>query len=324
MKIKYSITGASARAHLRRNSYHDTVGLDRKFHIVTRNEVLDLPKKCYTKSVDGKYYRTNFAIGFEIEKLTITQEREYPLFRGYETDSSLSSSPRANRAGEAITNILPLVPNSNLKNQIMDMMAEASPILNGPVDTYCGGHINLSAKGYTGIELKAALKPYSGLIYALYKGRLRKRYGNGDFFLNGTGSTRGVINAKSKVAEYRLPSAVPTAQALMKRYSLFYELMDTAVNKPTTRFNTFLERVRPILMRMYDGDRAKVEEVFAYARDFQRMLNTGRVSRMILPFLPDRYGRAVENNWDNHSGRFVRVLADGTREYGPIRVDREV
>ena len=128
MKIKYSNTGASARAHLRPHSYHATVGLDREFHIVTRNEVLDLPKRCYTESVDGKYYRTNFAIGFEIEKLTITQEREYPIFRGYETDSSLSSSPRANRAGEAITNILPLVPNSNLKNQIMDMMAEAAPM----------------------------------------------------------------------------------------------------------------------------------------------------------------------------------------------------
>ena len=315
MRIKYNKTGLRARAHL--TGYHRTAGLDREFNIVTADDTRDINKKYYSPSYDGKYSRTKFAIGFEVEKLSIQNEEEFALFRGYETDSSLNSSPRANRPGEAITNILPLVPNSNLKNKIMDLIAEAGPILDGPVDSYCGGHINISVVGMSGHDLKKALKPFSGLIYALYKGRLRKRYANGDMFLNGSGSQRGVINAKSGIAEFRLPSAVPSAAALMKRYSLFFELVDTAVHKPTTRFNTFLERCRPIVMRMYDQDIAKVEEVFDFARDFQNMINKGRVSRRILPYLPDRY---QTGSYDNHSGRFITRNRDGEQCYQNIRI----
>jgi len=316
MRIKYNKTGQRARAHLVR--YNGTEGLDRQFNIVPAQELRDVNKKYYVSSPDGKYLKTKFAIGFEVEKLTVRNEEEYSIFRGYERDSSVARSPRSERDCEAITNILPLVPNSNLKNKIMDLMAEARPILDAPIDTYCGGHINLSAQGMSGRELKAALKPFSGLIYAMYKGRLKKRYGNGDMFLNNSGYWRGVINAKSKVAEYRFPSAVPSAESLMKRYSLFFELMDTAVHRPRTRFNTFLERVRPILMRMYDQDAAKVEEVFQLARDFQRMLDKGRVTRRILPYLPDDINSDI-----SHYGRYRAISRDGEVTPVPLRVDRQ-
>jgi hypothetical protein len=316
MRIKYNKTGQRARAHLVR--YNGTEGLDRQFNIVPAQELRDVNKKYYVPSPDGKYLKTKFAIGFEVEKLTVRNEEEYSIFRGFERDSSVARSPRSERDCEAITNILPLVPNSNLKNKIMDLMAEARPILDAPIDTYCGGHINLSAQGMSGRELKAALKPFSGLIYAMYKGRLKKRYGNGDMFLNNSGYWRGVINAKSKVAEYRFPSAVPSAESLMKRYSLFFELMDTAVHRPRTRFNTFLERVRPILMRMYDQDAAKVEEVFQLARDFQRMLDKGRVTRRILPYLPDDINSDI-----SHYGRYRAISRDGEVTPVPLRVDRQ-
>ena len=316
MRIKYNKTGLRARAHLR--SYNGTMGLDREFNIVPAQELRDVNKKYYVPSPDGKYLKTKFAIGFEVEKLTVHNEEEYPIVRGDERDSSVARSPRSERDCEAITNILPLVPNSNLKNKMMDLMAEARPILDAPVDTTCGGHINLSAHGMSGRELKAALKPFSGLIYAMYKGRLKKRYGNGDMFLNNSGYYRGVINAKSKVAEYRFPSAVPSTESLMKRYSLFFELMDTAVHRPRTRFNTFLEKCRPIVMRMYDQDAAKVEEVFQLARDFQRMLDKGRVTRRILPYLPENL-----NSDPSHYGRYRATNRDGEMVNTALRIDRE-
>jgi hypothetical protein len=315
MKIKYNKTGLRARAHLR--EYGATDGSDREFNIVPAQELRDVNKKYYVPSPDGKYLKTKFAIGFEVEKLTVYNEEEYSLFRGYERDRSVRNSPRSERDCEAITNILPLVPNSNLKNKIMDLMAEARPILDAPVDSHCGGHINLSAHGMSGRELKARLKPFSGLIYAMYKGRLKKKYGNGDLFLNNSGYYRGVINAKSRVAEYRFPSAVPSTESLMKRYTLFFELMDTAVHRPRTRFNTFLEKCRPIVMRMYNQDAAKVEEVFELARDFQRMLNKGRVSRRILPYLPSDLSTNVR-----HYGRY-QVNRDGEMVDSALRIDRQ-
>ena len=315
MKIKYNKTGLRVRAHLR--EYGATDGSDREFNIVPAQELRDVNKKYYVPSPDGKYLKTKFAIGFEVEKLTVYNEEEYSLFRGYERDRSVRNSPRSERDCEAITNILPLVPNSNLKNKIMDLMAEARPILDAPVDTHCGGHINLSAHGMSGRELKARLKPFSGLIYAMYKGRLKKKYGNGDLFLNNSGYYRGVINAKSRVAEYRFPSAVPSTESLMKRYTLFFELMDTAVHRPRTRFNTFLEKCRPIVMRMYNQDAAKVEEVFELARDFQRMLNKGRVSRRILPYLPSDLNTNVR-----HYGKY-QVNRDGEMVDTALRIDRQ-
>ena len=152
----------------------------------------------------------------------------------------------------------------------------------------------------------------------MYKGRRKKRYGNGDMFLNNSGYWRGVINAKSKVAEYRFPSAVPSTESLMKRYSLFFDIIDTAVHSPRTSFNTFVERVRPILRRMYDQAAAKVEEVFHLARDFQRMLDKGMVTRRILPYLPDDINSDI-----SHYGRYRAISRDGDVTPVHLRVDRQ-
>jgi len=80
MRIKYNKTGSRARSHLVR--YNGTEGLDREFNIVPAQELRDVNKKYYVPSPDGKYLKTKFAIGFEVEKLTVRGEEEYPLFRG--------------------------------------------------------------------------------------------------------------------------------------------------------------------------------------------------------------------------------------------------
>jgi len=315
--VNYNKTNEDRRGDL--SGYHGSPRT-RDFSQVTREDVSDLSRKYYHQLFDGKYYKTKFAIGFEVEKLESPENfEEFPLFKGYETDSSLSSSPYANNPMEAITNILPLVPNSNLKNKVMDMMVEASEILDLPSDRFCGGHITLSAKGYSGSELKAALRPFSGLVYALYKKRLRNTYAGDDIFLNETGEGRGVICAKDNCAEFRLPSAVPSTNAMQRRYSLFFELMDFAINKPNARFSSFLGKCRPILMRMYSNNRQKVEEVMELAVEFQTMLNQGRVSRRILDYVPRI--REVDGGY-RFNGRYGAWLdREGNRR--PLRLPRD-
>ena len=283
--INYNKTNDRSRS--RRANWHSSP-YARDFTQVTRRDVAGLSKKYYHELFDGKYYKTTMGIGFEIEKLeSPTVYQEFPLFKGYEHDSSLEGSPNANNPVEAITNILPLVPNSNLKNKVMDMMVQASDVLDLPTDRACGGHITLSAKGYSGTELKAALRPFSGLIYAVYKGRLRNGFANADMFLNGTSRfDRGVLWTKPGCAEFRLPSAVPSTNTMQRRYSLFFELMDFAVNKPTARFSSLLEKCRPILMRMYSFDSDKVNAVMQLAGEFQTFINRGRVTETLMPHLP--------------------------------------
>jgi hypothetical protein len=311
--INYNKTNERDRS--RRANWHSSP-YARDFTQVTRRDVAGLSRKYYHELYDGKYYKTTMGIGFEIEKLESPNEyQEFPLFKGYETDSSLENSPNANRPVEAITNILPLVPNSNLKNKVMDMMVEASEVLDLPIDRVCGGHITLSAKGYSGVELKAALRPFSGLIYAIYKGRLRNGYSNADIFLNRTNrSDRGVLFPKPECAEFRLPSAVPSTNAMQRRYSLFFELMDFAVNKPTARLSSFLEKCRPILMRMYSSD-SKVNEVIHLAKEFQVFINRGRVTETIRPYLPDLNS---QGGWadDSHLGSPTNAQGEGI----PVRI----
>ena len=312
--INYNKTNERDRS--RRASWHSSP-YARDFTQVTRRDVAGLSRKYYHELFDGKYYKTTMGIGFEIEKLESPNEyQEFPLFKGYETDSSLEDSPNADRPVEAITNILPLVPNSNLKNKVMDMMVEASEVLDLPIDRVCGGHITLSAKGYSGAELKYALRPFSGLIYAIYKGRLRNNYSNCDIFLNRTSRVgRGALYAKSECAEFRLPSAVPSTNAMQRRYSLFFELMDFAVNKPSARFSSFLEKCRPILMRMYSSDTEKVNGVMHLAREFQAFINRGRVTETIRPYLPDLNS---QGEWADY--RHLGAPTNAQGEEIPIRI----
>ncbi|MFN9916577.1 MAG: hypothetical protein ACK53L_28560, partial [Pirellulaceae bacterium] len=60
----------------------------------------------------------------------------------------------------------------------------------------------------------------------------------------------------------------------MRRYELFYELLDFAVNVKGTH-SAFLRRVTPIVTSMYNGDTDKVKEVLSLAVDFQAYINTG-------------------------------------------------
>ena len=93
-----------------------------------------------------------YGIGFEIEKNRLSRGavREYPLFCGFERDSSCGY--------EAVTNILPLVGASPWRNKVYSMFVEAERIIDdrwSPSNGTCGGHMSVSVVGMSGDELMA-------------------------------------------------------------------------------------------------------------------------------------------------------------------------
>jgi len=52
------------------------------------------------------------------------------------------------------------------------------------------------------------------------------------------------------------------------RYELFYELINFAVNHQGKSFGVFLNRVKPIIVRMYEGDADKIAKVMLEAKSF--------------------------------------------------------
>ena len=277
------------------------------YHHCARIGVLDYRKGAKNtdiaqlKSVDRKNLNllssgdaeSKFGIGFEIEKTRFSRGavRNTPLLAGYERDGSCGY--------EAVTNILPLLPSGQWRNKVFSMMHDANRVIDdsySPSDLKCGGHITISCEGMSGTELMERVKKFSGIIYSIYRMRLKNGYCRFNITMNtDSDSWKGirvpnpmkyqVALAKNGALEFRLPSRVQSVKQMMRRYELMYILLDYAVNKPNASINSFLKTVEPTIKLMYSGDTDKVEMIMNLAKSFQKFLNTEKVTDDIKPFL---------------------------------------
>jgi len=235
-----------------------------------------------------------FRIGVEVEKNSINRSaiKEYPLFKGFEEDSSCGL--------EAITHVLPLLPKSAWRSKVFNMFHEAERVIEdsySPSNYLCGAHVTLSVDGMDGTELMELVREYAGIILAVFRLRLANKYCQANPRLrtdvinwthpNPQGMDRKYVVCKNADfgIEFRLPSAIKSVRAMQLRYELFYELVNFAVNHQGKSFGIFLRRVKPIIVRMYEGDTDKVNQVMTLAKSFQKFIKTGRVSSDIRLYL---------------------------------------
>ena len=117
--INYENTGRSNRASI--SSYHSSPA-PLEHHKGAKNvDIAHLNRKKQSqlfesiRTASGRDYNALFTIGFEIEKneLHNSSIQEYPLFKGFERDSSCGF--------EAITHILPLLPPCKWRNKILHL-----------------------------------------------------------------------------------------------------------------------------------------------------------------------------------------------------------
>jgi len=230
-------------------------------------------------SSDG--IESKFTIGIEIEKNRFNRGavKEYALFKGFERDSSCGF--------EAITNILPLVAPSKWRMNVFNMMVEAERIIDdrySPSDTRCGGHITLGSAEFSGAELRDEIRNYSGLLYAMFRFRLNNRFCYSNKRMENLNSGRyQVCLNKGNVIEFRLPSRISSVNDMMTRYELMYLMMHYAHNGGT--FKKFLKEAQPIVLRAYNGDAAKTEEILEMAKAFQNYIKTGDIDPTIQRFI---------------------------------------
>jgi len=298
--VEYTTTGESSRARM--HSYHSKPS-PRNFSAAFGNDLKT------AKPVDMRNFvgtKAKFTIGFEIEKNELHRGavREYELFCGFEQDSSCGY--------EAVTNILPLVAEGQWRNKIFDMMHKAEKIIdsrysradetrtmNGVQLHKCGGHITIACDGLTSRELMAKMRKYSGIIYSLYRGRLFNSYCNenlrmhtdrsGDGYSSYINDVRGryqIALAKDYgCLEYRIVSKFDSVKQMRERYELFYILMDTAVNAPSTSFKALMNKLKPLLTRMYDGNMEIVQERIVDAIDFQLWIDKAVITENTMRWL---------------------------------------
>ena len=249
----------------------------------------------FVENYNHSWQKSDFSIGFEVEKTKFDTDDygtaseqgddvgEYSFFAGFETDSSCGV--------EAVSHIFPLSPpRSKWRKEVFDMMNDASCIINSDTDISCGGHITISVnpnffKG-DAYDVVNAVKPKLALLYALYRHRLKRSYCSHNKPVKKENNTRySPVNVKSgNKIEFRIPSRVKNVKQLKLRYDFMYSMFYYTL-KEETSFEDFCIKVRPILMKMYEGDSDKVNMVYSYAQDFKKYLASEEVSPNIEQFI---------------------------------------
>ena len=281
--IIYTTTGQTDRGEI--SSYHrkpEPLFLNKTKHAI---DVAGLKKAEQRTAIkfEGGDYEAKFTIGFEVEKNQLSRNavREYELFCGFERDGSCGY--------EAVTHVLPLLPAGKWRTKVFDLMHKAEKIIDdrfSPSDKRCGGHITIAADGFTGEQLRAAVRKNAGIIYALFRNRLKNSYCNGNNRMEDVYSNRYQVSlAKGNCLEFRLPSRFESVKQMMRRYELMYEIVNYSVNKPNGSHETFLKGITPIVVSMYNGDTTKAGEVLRLAKLFRAYILKGEIHEDIRPFL---------------------------------------
>jgi hypothetical protein len=296
--VKFEITGDTAR------------GVVRGYHGSPEPEFINKAKKVDLRGIkttnivetyegtqwdDPNEIQSKFNIGFEIEKLRFHRRAvmEYPLFKGFETDSSCGV--------EAVTHVLPLLPKSLWRTKVFNMFVEAKKIISdefSPSDRSCGGHITLSVHGLSGQEVAEKIRKNFGIFYAIFRKRLPNNYCSRNLsiipleyesslnsFLGGRHNKYCPVKIMDHAIELRLPSRVQSVKQMMRRYELCYHLLDFSINNPNGTHKKFLKIIRPVLMSMYEGNAEKVDWLETLAGHFRRMILTHKFNRYVIPYV---------------------------------------
>ncbi len=342
-----TLTGESRRGQI--CGYHSKPSILLK-NAAERSDINSLPQSARERLFcsNASELRSRYTIGFEIEKSSLHRSavREYALFCGFETDSSCGY--------EAVTNVLPLLPASTWRSKVYSLFSEARHIIedsHSPSSTHCGGHITIAVDGMTGAELMERIRPYVGIILAIYRKRLSNDYCsrnpqlvnnwseqsvNGDCYranrqrawrtsdFEGTDAKYSVCRLKSNDAatiEFRLPTRVRSVKALMRRYELFYELVDAAVTGKS--YASFVAAIKPILMRMYGRDADKVTFLLDLAKKFNKFVQNGQITEHIVYYLQGHH--QLTDDYTGDVSRFYsRSLRRMIRETGLYATEARV
>lgn len=298
--ITYTTTGEQSRSRM--NGYHRKPSVLDHSYGATEIDVKNIKSKVLDHSgVMGNgtritNYRSKYTIGFEIEKATFGrgQRKEYALIQGYERDGSCGV--------EAVTNILPLLPPSQWRNKIFDMVYKAKGILDddkSPSTMRCGGHITIGINGMSGYELNKKVRLNASILLALFRKRLKNGYVRHNLRMqpyydndgvrishfNGWDRKYQIALAKDNCLEFRVPNRITSYKQMFRRYELMYEIVDFSIEKPNGRFSSLLNKVKPIILSMYEGDTAKVDMILSLAKDFYKFVKDGTISSNIEEFI---------------------------------------
>lgn len=152
-------------------------------------------------------------------------------------------------------------------------------LINAESSRSCGGHITVSKRGLSGLDLMDAMGDAIPLLMSCYRHRLRGTW-SVPVVRSRTeenGNKYRAFNVKSNRIEFRLFSAVQTGDQLLSRIDLLREcLRFTERDQPMSIAESLETRKGPIwdaLENLYGGDQDKLDSVRGLFPGFKRWYN---------------------------------------------------
>ena len=226
----------------------------------------------------------DWSIGFEIEKTeiynqetdsTVSQQGDrvetQPFFWKWETDSSCGI--------EGVSHAYDLFDSKEFKNDV-----DKSDYIDGDTSRDSGGHVSIKCNKWGQAFGLNEVRPYAGLIYALWRFRLKNEYCSknkkidADAYLD----RYDVIRVRGAgFLEFRLPNRVQRKSQVIWRYKIFHLMVRAMVEG--IPFASYVRNCDSLLDEVYDTE--KKERIKGLSQHFDDYLSLGVIASEISEFI---------------------------------------
>lgn len=239
-------------------------------------------KKADAKFLCSKRVMAKYSVGLEVEKNSFHADvlnHNHAFIQGLERDGSCGV--------EAVTNMLPLLPNCAWKTKVFAGFYELEKLFDdrfSPSNNDCGGHMTIGSHEVEPRDLWHGLKRYAGIVYALYRFRLNGEHTHLNKRMDLRRNTKySPFYKKSYGVEIRLISRFKSVQDACERYNLIAELV-RGVEYGLT-FEQVLGNCNKVFNRMYENDAEKIAEIKELSHLFQKWIAFGQGHEKIARFI---------------------------------------
>jgi hypothetical protein len=158
-------------------------------------------------------------IGFEFESNVFFKKYQVPnnFIKKYVKDKTCYI--------EGVSYPVLLTDEIEKRNHVFKMFEDNKRLIESPQDTNCGGHITISKKGLSGVEIFNKAKNYMGFFYSLYSNRLKSWACHSNIYLEEEKNNKfAAMKFKKNLLELRLFPYYRSLKDIFLRYKLIFEL----------------------------------------------------------------------------------------------------
>tara|TARA_R100001443_G_scaffold18407_1_gene29340 strand:+ start:1091 stop:1795 length:705 start_codon:yes stop_codon:yes gene_type:complete len=221
-------------------------------------------------------------IGFEFESnfLLKKHQKTNDFIKKFVIDKSC--------AIEAISHPVELTDNSGKRENIFNIFKQNKNIILSEQNEACGGHITISKKGLSGLQIFNKAKNYMGFFYSLFRGRLSAWACHSNIYIEEEKNNKfGTIRFKKDVLEIRLFPHYMKMEDIFLRYKLVFELCK-AIDLNLS-YDEFIDNCK----FTYNKKSELFDQIVKESYYFQEMINNKKYSKFTLKYMK-RFKRFYE------------------------------